>query len=575
MRYTNFKIENYKAVKTATLDLTSEGLVLLLGINESGKTSVLRAVESFDYTNDPAEEEAKLRFYKSIRNKRELNSEAQVTARIQIDRGDKGTLKEIILEILGESAQSIDLNGIDHIEIARRFSYKNAEFEKVTYTIEGVLAEKIDTSDSAKIDELCKHILKICPSIQYFEDFKDQIPEFISMEAGVQYYDVDWASTIEGLFYHADPSVSVEQFQSLTDSNARQTILNKVNLALNKQFTNRWNKQLKGTKSISAAKLEYTPDTKLFTFQIIGSDKATVFSIEERSKGALWYFTFLLKTEFRKKKLRAELGKTLYLIDEPGSNLHSTAQTNMVVDFRTLASDSNVIYTTHSQYLIDKENLQNVYIVSFSRNTVNVEKYSNYLQGKKIKTSYYQPIIDALEIQPFSLDISWNKVLLVEGIYDYCGFKLLFERVLGKKLDFVIIPGTSASNLSTLISLHVGWGAQLAVLLDDDDEGRNQKDRYDKYFPSLVQNIDTLSFVNTQSIKEFDFEQLFTSEERKKIVELCNMGTEITKSQFQQSLALCLNNENLAKKLKPILTQETKNQFAQIFDKITKILETN
>lgn len=571
MRYTKFTIENYRAVKNAVLDLSTEGLVLLLGINESGKTSVLRAIESFDYTSDATGEIAQLRFYKSIRNKRELNSEAKLTAQIKIDKGDKNTIKEIIQEVLGaeEADFQVNLNGMEEIQISRTFYYENAEFVKVIYSIEGDLSEKINIPDKTKIDLLCKQILKVCPSIQYFEDFKDQIPEFISMKEGAQYYDVDWANTIEGLFYHADPSVSVEQFQNLTDGNARQTIINKVNLALNKQFTNRWNKQLKGTKSISEARLEYKPDTSLFTFQIIGSDKATVFSIGERSKGALWYFTFLLKTEFRKKKLRAELGKTLYLIDEPGSNLHSSAQTNMVVDFRTLASDSNVIYTTHSQYLIDKENLQNVYIVSFSRNTVHVEKYQNYLQGKKIKTSYYQPIIDALEIQPFSLDISWNKVLLVEGIYDYCGYKLLFETVLKKKLDFVIIPGTSASNLSILLSLHVGWGAQISVLLDDDTEGRNQKDKYVKNFPLVADNIKILDFVNDAKVKEFEFENLFSSVERQKIVELCKMGAEITKSQFQQSLAMCLNNLNLAKKLNSILSNETKKRFEQIYNGIS------
>jgi predicted ATP-dependent endonuclease of OLD family len=341
-------------------------------------------------------------------------------------------------------------------------------------------------------------------------------------------------------------------------------------LALNKQFTNRWNKQLKGTKSISEAKLEYIPDKKLFTFQIIGADKATVLSIEERSKGALWYFTFLLKTEFRKKKLRAELGKTLYLIDEPGSNLHSTAQTNMVVDFRTLASDSNVIYTTHSQYLIDKENLQNVYIVSFSRNTVHVDKFQSYLQGKKIKTSYYQPIIDALEIQPFSLDISWDKVLLVEGIYDYCGFKLIFDHVLKKTTNYVIVPGTSASNLLTLLSLHVGWGAQIVVLLDDDDEGKIQKEKYIKHFPILTNRIRTLDFVNEESKKQFEFESLFAEDERRKLVKLCNMGEEVTKNQFQQSLAACLNDVNLARKVKAILSKETIQRFEKIYKEIDK-----
>ena len=122
--------------------------------------------------------------------------------------------------------------------------------------------------------------------------FKDQIPDFISLTSGAQYYDPDWASTIEGLFYHTDENVSVQQFQNLTDQDARKTVLNKVNKTLNKQFTERWNKKLKGAKQISRADLEYDANNKLFTFKIIGSDKATVFAVEERSKGALWYLTF-------------------------------------------------------------------------------------------------------------------------------------------------------------------------------------------------------------------------------------------------------------------------------------------
>ena len=151
----------------------------------------------------------------------------------------------------------------------------------------------------------------------------------------------------------------------------------------------------------------------------------------------------------------------------------------MVADFRTLASDSNVIYTTHSQYLVDKENLSNVYIVE-CRRFVKVYKYQQYLQGKKIETSYYQPIIDALEIQPFSLDVSWSKVLIVEGVYDYCGFKFMFSDVLRKSVDFVILPGTGASGHTTLISLHMGWEQRslfywIMMMKEDEIKQRTKK----------------------------------------------------------------------------------------------------
>lgn len=568
MRYQRFTIKNYKAIKSAEIDLSAEGLVLLLGINESGKTSVLRAIESFDYTNDPEAEPLRTKFYKSIRNKKELNSTAAISAEILIEKSDFEKVKEIFKDHLIEGSDE-KLKNLKNITITRSFTYQNAEFVTETYVLDKEIKSLLEPGlPSEKEVAACKNLLGKCPSIQYFEDFKDQIPDSINLTPGAQYYDLDWASTVEGLFYHADPKVTVEQFQNLTDANARKSALNKVNLALNKQFTNRWNKKLKGVKSIHEVELVYDPTSRLFTFQIVGEDKTTVFAIDERSKGALWYFTFLLKTEFKKRKLRAELGKTLYLIDEPGSNLHSSAQTNMVEDFRTLASDSNVIYTTHSQYLIDKENLSNVYIVE-CRGIVKVVKYQEYLQGKKIETSYYQPIIDALEIQPFSLDVPWKKVLIVEGVYDYCGFKFMFSDVLKKKVDFVILPGTGASGHTTLISLHVGWGVKIFVLLDNDDEGRQNQTVYITKFPILKNNIKVLDKITT---KDTEFEDLFSQEEKEKMVKLAGFPGTVTKKIFQQTLANISYSEDLTKKATAIITSNTKKRFQKILQDIEATL---
>lgn len=563
MKFTKFAINNYKAIKTAMVDLSKEGLVLLLGINESGKTSVLRAIESFDRTNDPSDDFYRTRFFKSIRNKKELNSAASISAEIFIENKDKQKFSEIFTEQVKDTEEKA-VKGISKLTITRHFEYENAEFKKEFYTLSSDVVVLLKDTSETNQNTLAQKILTICPSIQYFEDFKDQIPDFISLTPGVEHHNADWASTVEGLFYHADKNVSVQQFESLQDENARNTVLNKVNLSLNRQFTNRWNKKFKGIKTIHKVDLVYDKEKKLFTFKVTGSDKSTVFEVDERSKGALWYFTFLLKTEFRKRKLRAEQGKTLYLIDEPGSNLHSSAQTNMVTDFRTLASDSNVIYTTHSQYLIDKENLTNVYIVEYVRSRVNVQKYQDYLQGTRIQTSFYQPIIDALEIQPFALDSPWEKVLIVEGIYDYCGFKLMFEKILKKKLDFTILPGTGASGHSTLISLHIGWGATMYVLLDNDDEGRNCANRYKDQFPVIRESIDTLPSKSTSDVV---FEDLLSSNDKRELLGIAGFDpSKPTKKAVQQSIADVLYSPKLTTKLSSKLEQKTKNTFEAIYN---------
>ena len=240
----------------------------------------------------------------------------------------------------------------------------------------------------------------------------------------------------------------------------------------------------------------------------------------------------------------------------------------MVVDFRTLASDSNVIYTTHSQYLIDKENLSNVYIVECSRSTVRVIKYQQYLQGRDIKTSYYQPIIDALEIQPFSLEVIWNKVMIVEGVYDYCGYKLIFEKILKKEIDFTLLPGTGASGHETLISLHIGWGANIVILLDNDKEGRYNQGVYRDKFPIIKDKIFTLDFIN--STNNVEFEDLFSSKERQELAKLAGFTGVLTKKVFQQSLAHILYSTSLITKAEKIIDNGTKKKFEQIFELVSK-----
>lgn len=52
MKYTNFSIENYRAIRSKiSIDLKSR-LIPLVGVNECGKTTILQAILCFDETND-------------------------------------------------------------------------------------------------------------------------------------------------------------------------------------------------------------------------------------------------------------------------------------------------------------------------------------------------------------------------------------------------------------------------------------------------------------------------------------------------------------------------------------------
>ena len=53
MIYKEFRIQNFKGLDDISISFEKNDLVLLLGINESGKTTILKAIEAFDYINHP------------------------------------------------------------------------------------------------------------------------------------------------------------------------------------------------------------------------------------------------------------------------------------------------------------------------------------------------------------------------------------------------------------------------------------------------------------------------------------------------------------------------------------------
>lgn len=91
-------------------------------------------------------------------------------------------------------------------------------------------------------------------------------------------------------------------------------------------------------------------------------DGKSVYDITERSLGFRWFFTFLLFTFYRVKTPERS---TLFLLDEPASNLHAKAQMQLLDNLSKIATNGNkILYSTHSHYLINPSWLDQAYIVS-------------------------------------------------------------------------------------------------------------------------------------------------------------------------------------------------------------------
>ena len=571
--YESFRIQRFRGLENVSISFSKDELVLLLGLNESGKTSILKAIEAFDYTNDPEPAELKP-YFTSIRNKHDIasNEPCVITAKIKFDEQlEYATFKKVLSATgFGPSHRGeveailTKINDVGAAAVSRVIPFNDGDPGKSYYRIEGDLAFSSDKMHQV----LAQAIVMLCPFIMYFEDFQDAIPSKIYTDKRSDAYNQTWYDIIDGLFYNTNPNYNIKSFEKYYNaSNPRpddaSTLLERVNQTLQKTFTEKW-EDLAGVQEIERAKIKYNPkNPKFFEIKVTEKD-GTTYSVHERSKGAVWYLAFLMKTEFRRKKLRKGLGKPVYLIDEPASNLHSTAQQKMVEDFVRLVEDTSLIYTTHSQYLVSPSHIKNAYVVSRSDGTVECTKWSEYIRGKKVKTSYYQPLYDCLQIVPNHHSIPWETAIITEGPSDALALDVM-RHVLKLDEEEVIYPGTSASNLSTLISLNIGWGAQFTVLLDSDKAGEQEKVRYEKLFGLDDGVIVTLPGRKTR------IEGMFTDSEKLKLHELAfgKKVTEVSKDDLLATLrVLAVKKGDISTDLEAIFTKGTKDKFRTLFDSL-------
>ena len=96
-------------------------------------------------------------------------------------------------------------------------------------------------------------------------------------------------------------------------------------------------------------------DGFVFSTRIRNNRHRASVNFDERSTGFIWFFSFLIWFSQMKANYADKL---IVLLDEPGLTLHGKAQQDLLRYIREkLQPDYQVIYTTHSPFMIDIENI--------------------------------------------------------------------------------------------------------------------------------------------------------------------------------------------------------------------------
>ena len=230
-------------------------------------------------------------------------------------------------------------------------------------------------------------------------------------------------------------------------------------------------------------------------------------NFDQRSSGFRWFFSFLAAfSEFE----NYEHG-VVVLLDEPALTLHGKAQADFL-DYieKELAPIAQVVYSTHSPFMVDSAELQRVRIVE-DRGSKEGAVVSE--EALSVGADSLFPLQAAL-----GYDIAQNLFvgpdnLLVEGTSDFTYLSVLsdFLRVEGREgLDprWRVLPAGSSSNIPTFVAL-VGRSLDVTVLVDGSTRSSVAKIvslAAGGYLASQrVMTTDQFS-----GVKESDIEDLFT-----------------------------------------------------------------
>lgn len=191
-----------------------------------------------------------------------------------------------------------------------------------------------------------------------------------------------------------------------------------------------------------------------------------------RSKGFTWFFSFLVWFDSVQHQIAAAEGKgthtpLILLLDEPGLNLHALAQADFLRYIDELSSKHQVLYSTHSPFMIHSDRLHEVRVVE------DRDKVGTVITDNVSWT-------DERTIFPLQAALGWTiaqnlfiseRNLIVEGPADLLYLQVISSLLessgaTGLRADITIVPAGGLDKVVSFVALLGANKLKLAVLHD-------------------------------------------------------------------------------------------------------------
>ena len=533
MKLTSVKVQNYKSIDDSTAFEIDE-VTCLLGKNEAGKSAILEALYKLkpfegDHDEQFTELDYPRRHISTYRERAEKTPDNVLTTIWQLEPTDIAAVNKSlgtdafksssITITKGYSNQTLysnvivdDQKIVDSLiaggplsqqEVGELNAPKNVDELRVA------LGRPDPASDNqtALLDSITKRFPKsavstaihtlhnLLPTLVYFSDY-DRLAGRVAVKEVVAKLAANGELDMGHRIFLALLGLansSLEDIQDIKKLDYLKMELEAIENRLTDEIFEYWtqNKYLEVDFAFDMARDDDPPPYNsgyIFTTRIKNTRHRAAVNFDDRSTGFIWFFSFLIWFSQAKKNFGENL---VILLDEPGLTLHGKAQRDLLRYFNEkLRPHYQVIYTTHSPFMIDMEN---VFSVRTVEDRVELIEVDGHIEEEILGTKVGKNVLarDADSIMPLQGLVGFDLaqtcfvgpyVLVVEGPTE-AGYINWFSRHLIRKgregldLRWAVCPAEGATKVSSFVTLFSGRGLKIAALMDYHDPQKKLVDQ--------------------------------------------------------------------------------------------------
>lgn len=484
MELNKITIENYRSIRKIDLeikDIASKKCMILLGINESGKSNILKAINSKD-------DKGSIDYHKDCNQEAENKAES---ININYSLIATGSWVDVFtsIGIPASLAKIIKFEAINrYVNFSNDSSSDNfwiwikdkKDFQKYVLFDEKIQL-KIEINTQLNESKEITNLLDKQNLEAYLErngDFNHWLeyytPKVIFWKAEDQYL-INKPIDLNAFKQNTDTSIPLRNcfnIAGIEQDNIEDAIDAIINYSakkskLQKKLSTKVTEYINTVWSEHKIKISFDIDAMQLEFLVEEQDGSDVLiDVSQRSDGFKQFISILLNLSIENET--GNLKNNIILLDEPEIHLHPSGQKYLRDELLKIAENNVVIYATHSIYMVDKKYLDRHYHVQKENGLTTVKQiaannpYSDEVLYNALGTSILE------HIEP--------NVLIVEGKTDRDIFNLYCKKFPEAKSPKIsVISADGAKNIIKYTKFFNTKIIKGFALFDSDAEGKAGK----------------------------------------------------------------------------------------------------